>query len=95
VGRGITAPFVDPALIDRPGRIDRAVELEPLGIVERRAVAVRILGDSQAARDIADQHVGSPASLVEVCCRRALEGLYAVPEVREPDADDLPVARAR
>lgn len=68
--------YVDSALLDRPGRIDRVLHFKPPDLEASLTIARRILGDVPSAARIAEQHVGSAAKLVEACCREALEQLY-------------------
>jgi len=65
---------IDPALIDRPGRIDRVVKFEPLDHDGRLKIATRILGDHEAARQVASAGSDdSAAQFQERCFRQAIK----------------------
>jgi hypothetical protein len=67
---------VDAALRDRPGRIDRVVELGPLDRAARQKIAERILGPyGRTFADTSDDQ--SAAAFTEVCARLALERKFA------------------
>jgi hypothetical protein len=71
---------VDPALYDRPGRIDRIVDFQPLDFEGRLKLATRILGEGDRSWRLASEGEGMPAAkFLEKCCREALEGLYDAP----------------
>lgn len=70
--------YVDPALANRSGRIDRIVEFKPLDLSARLKVAKTILDDDTEATRMAHSVGDVPASrFVEMCCKIALEKLYA------------------
>lgn len=72
---------IDPALANRPGRIDRVVEFHPLDFQGRLKLAERILGEGDRAHRIAVEGDGMPAArFIEACCRAALEDLYEGPD---------------
>jgi hypothetical protein len=75
------ASKVDPALRDRPGRIDRIVKFGPLPEPVRRQIANRILSDLPDLADRAvregDGEVG--AAFTERCVRLAMMGFWREP----------------
>lgn len=74
---------VDPALVDRPGRIDRVVHFETLDHVGRAKIARRILGDGEAAERAALEHADLPAAkFVEACCRVAIAERFETTPLR-------------
>jgi hypothetical protein len=69
--------LVDPALANRPGRIDRVVTFGPLDLDGRMKLARRIIADeARAARIAVDAGAVPAARFIETCCRVALEGAY-------------------
>lgn len=67
---------LDPALT-RPGRVDLDVELPPLNEAGRIKLALRILGDEAAARELAAETAGQTAAQVqEAAVQRALAQLW-------------------
>ncbi len=69
--------LIDPALGDRPGRVDRVVTFGPLGIDERQKLASQIIEDESLARSVALESGDVPAArFVESCCRIALGSLF-------------------
>jgi hypothetical protein len=63
---------VDPALRNRPGRIDRVVHFEALDHAGRVKIAARILGDDRAERAALEHSELSAAAFTEACSREAL-----------------------
>lgn len=69
--------LIDPALANRPGRIDRTVSFGPLDLEGRLKLARRIIGDEARSSQIAVDSGPVPASrFVEICCRVALGDMY-------------------
>lgn len=69
---------MDPALVDRPGRIDKTVEFFPLDHHGRVKLALRILDDQAGAERLAMAHTDdSAAQFQERCFRIALERRFA------------------
>lgn len=68
---------IDPALFDRPGRIDRVIHFEGLDHAGRLKVASRILGEGETAERAALEHGDLPAAkFVEACCRVAIASRF-------------------
>lgn len=65
---------LDPALVERPGRIDSVVEFHPLDYEGRVKLATRILDSVEAAIEVAQQgESDSAAAFQERCFRIALQ----------------------
>lgn len=70
---------LDPALVDRPGRIDSVVEFLPLDYDGRVKLARRILDDADlVARVVADGEADSASAFQERCFRIALGRLFSL-----------------
>lgn len=69
---------LDPALVDRPGRIDDVVEFKPLDYEGRVKLATRILDSVELAVQLAQQGAeDSAAKFQERCFREALARRFA------------------
>jgi len=75
--------LVDEALLNRPGRIDKVIEMGCLTLINKMKMANHILSDIPAAKKIMidyinlnpDEHL-TPAQLQEKCTSLALTYLY-------------------
>lgn len=88
---------IDEALLDRPGRIDRVIELGPMLRPEKLILAARILDGYPDALEVLERQIASgrdpdetPAQFQERCARIALREFWKQKSQEEPQLPALP-----